>query len=1119
MISTHPIFNRYKNSEIIEKIITVLKEGNRIKFNLRQISGSIFSFFNAAVFSKINAPMLIIMDDKEQAAYVFNELEDLLGQETSWFFPSSFKHLCEIEETDYANVLLRARALDQLKNNLNSSIIVTYPEALLEKVFTQSALNSYTLALKVNDSLSIDFINETLFEYRFKRVDFVTQPGEFSIRGGIVDVFSFSNNQPYRVEFFGDIVESIRTFDIDTQLSVDKKNEIYIIPNIENKFLKEPRESFFKYLLPKAILSIQNIEWLLSRIENDFEKVEKQFKSLTKESNSIATHQLFINKEECINQLKAFSMLEFNAQPYFHPDFTFTIESSPQPSFNKQFNLFAQNLIENTQNGLTNYLCCSSEKQKKRLEDIFQDTGSKIEYKTIVGNIFHGFVDRTHRLACYTDHQIFERYHRFKLKRYSQKQAVTIKELNHLKVGDYVTHIDHGIGKFGGLMKIENNGRKQEAIKLIYQDHDILYVNIHSLYKIAKYNSKDGAPVKVNKLGSPAWKNLKNKTKKKAKEIAFDLIKLYAKRRANKGFAFSPDTYLQNELEASFIFEDTPDQLKATQAIKDDMESERVMDRLICGDVGFGKTEIAIRAAFKAATDGKQVAVLVPTTLLAFQHYRSFSRRLEEMPIRVDYINRFRTSKERRLILEDLKDGKIDIIIGTNQLAAEKTLFKDLGLLIIDEEHKLGVKVKDQLKTFRENVDTLTLTATPIPRTLQFSLMAARDLSVMKTPPPNRQPVDTQRVNFSEEVIREAVFSELSRGGQVFFIHNRIENIAQVASMIQRLVPDARIAVGHGQMEGKKLEKLMLDFIEARFDVLVSTTIVESGLDIPNANTMIINQAQHFGLADLHQLRGRVGRANKRAFCYLITPPYSKMTEEARRRLQAVEQFSDLGAGFNIAMKDLEIRGAGNLLGGEQSGFIHTMGFDTYQKILNEAIEELKETEFKELFKGDKKSEDQLLENVSPVTIDTDFELLIPDDYVNDVEERLVLYHELNQLKNAEELQKYTLNLIDRFGQLPFQVNDLFKSLQLKWLCHDLGIEKIVLKNNVLLAYFIQNIHSSFYESGKFQSILEKVQTKYYQLAQLKEKSQKDGSTVPMLRFDRIHSIDNALEIIKEIGV
>ena len=768
---------------------------------------------------------------------------------------------------------------------------------------------------------------------------------------------------------------------------------------------------------------------------------------------------------------------------------------------------------ENTQKGIQNYLFCSNKKQAQRFRDIFNDIDEDVIYKTLIFPLYRGFVDTNLKIACYTDHQIFERYHKFRLKSgFAKKQAITLKELSNLEIGDYVTHIDHGIGKFGGLQKIDVEGKKQEAIKLIYGDRDVLYISIHSLHKINKFNGKDGKAPKIYKLGSGAWKKLKQKTKTRVKKIAYDLIKLYAKRKMQKGFQYGPDTYMQHELESSFMFEDTPDQLKSTQSVKADMESEQPMDRLICGDVGFGKTEVAIRAAFKAVDNGKQVAILVPTTILAFQHARTFKERLKDFPVVIDYLNRFRTAKQRTEILKNLESGKIDIIIGTHQLVSKKVIFKDLGLLIVDEEQKFGVSVKDKLKTIKENVDTLTLTATPIPRTLQFSLMAARDMSIISTPPPNRHPIATNVIRFSEESIRDAIHYEISRGGQVFFIHNRIENIKEVAGMIQRLLPDAKVAIGHGQMDGKKLEQLMLSFMNNEFDVLVSTTIVESGLDVPNANTIFINNANNFGLSDLHQMRGRVGRSNKKAFCYFITPPYHMMTDDARKRIQALELFSDLGSGINIAMKDLEIRGAGDLLGGEQSGFITDIGFETYQKILNEAIEELKENEFKELYK---ESSDKPKVFVKEIQIDTDFELLFPDDYINSITERLNQYNELGDLQNENDLQEYQKRLTDRFGEIPIQAQDLLDSVRLKWAAKNIGLERLILKRNKMIGYFIADQQSSFYQTPIFTNVLQFVQQNS-RICTMKEKETKQGLRL-LLAFDRIDSVEKALEILRKI--
>ncbi|MBT8305862.1 MAG: transcription-repair coupling factor [Maribacter sp.] len=1090
-------------------------KGNGIA--LKGLTGSALSFVISTVFKNSEFPYLLIFNDKEEAAYYLNDLELLVGEKDVLFYPGSYRRPYQIEETDNANVLLRAEVLNRINSRKKPALIVTYPDALFEKVVTRKELDKNTLKIKVDDSLSLDFLNEVLFEYQFKRVDFVTEPGEFSVRGGIVDVFSFSHDEPYRLEFFGDEVDSIRTFDVETQLSTDKVTRIRIIPNVENKFLNETRESFLKYISPKTIVFIKNPDLLYSRLDSFFKKAEESFKMLSQNVKHADPGALFVNSQLLKSQLQEYCLVYINGSNEALKTSQIdgiSFRTKPQPAFNKKFDLLIANLKENSQKGYTNYIFCASEQQAKRFHDIFDEVDEDIAYSTLVLPIYEGFIDDDLKLVCYTDHQIFERYHKFHLKNgYAKKQAITLKELNKLDVGDYVTHIDHGIGKFGGLQKIEVEGKKQEAIKLMYGDRDILYVSIHSLHKISKFNGKDGAVPKIYKLGSAAWKKLKQKTKSRVKKIAFDLIKVYAKRRLEKGFQYTPDSYLQLELEASFIFEDTPDQSKATEDIKKDMESERPMDRLVCGDVGFGKTEVAIRAAFKAVENGKQVAVLVPTTILAFQHKRTFSERLKEMPVTVDYLNRFRTTKEKKDTLANLENGKVDIIIGTHQLVNKNVKFRDLGLLIVDEEQKFGVAVKDKLKSIKENVDVLTLTATPIPRTLQFSLMAARDLSVINTPPPNRYPIESHVIRFNEETIRDAITYEIQRGGQIFFIHNRIENIKEVAGMIQRLVPDAKIGIGHGRMEGKKLETLMLAFMNGEFDVLVSTTIVESGLDVTNANTIFINNANNFGLSDLHQMRGRVGRSNKKAFCYFITPPFDVMTHEARKRIQALEQFTELGSGFNIAMKDLEIRGAGDLLGGEQSGFINEIGFDTYQKILAEAIEELKENEFKELYDEVEGPHDRVF--VKDTQIDSDFELLFPDDYINNITERLNLYTELNSIKEEEALQKFESELIDRFGELPTQVVDLLNSVRIKWIASSIGLEKVVMKKGKLIGYFIADQESAFYQSETFTEVLQFVQT-HANICKMKEKQTRNGLRL-LLTFDNINSVEEALQAFRPL--
>ncbi|WP_314055830.1 transcription-repair coupling factor [Capnocytophaga gingivalis] len=1070
--------------------------------------GSSLSFVLFDIFKRTGQTLLFVGDDKEQAAYLLNDLGLLLGQEQVLFFPSSYRRPYQTEETDNANVLLRAEVLSQLQQG--ARVVVSYSEALFEKVLTRQQLDKNTLTLKRGEHLSLDTLNETLFEYQFQRVDFVSEPGEFSVRGGIVDVFSFSNDTPYRIEFFSDVVESIRTFDVETQLSLQQVSSVVIIPNIESKVAGEQRTSFLSLLPEETLIFVQDFELFAPKWEKMYQKAQEAFAALKGEIAHLPPEELFCNAQEGLRDFAQRYVVRINPHnPQEMEGKGVSFAMRPQPSFNKRFELLIEHFKEKYNEGYTNYICCVSAQQAQRFLDIFEELHQQVPCELLELSLSEGFTDTANKINCYTDHQILERYHKFNIRNgYAKKQAITLKELHQLTIGDYVTHIDHGIGKYAGLQKIDIEGKKQEAIKLIYGDRDVLYVSIHSLHKISKYNGKDGAPPRLYKLGSSAWKALKQKTKARVKQIAFNLIQLYAKRREAVGYAFAPDSYLQKELEASFIYEDTPDQSKATLEVKQDMERARPMDRLVCGDVGFGKTEVAIRAAFKAVDNGKQVAVLVPTTILAFQHYQTFCERLKELPVRVEYLNRFRTAKEKNQVLSDLASGKVDILIGTHQIVNEKVKYKDLGLLVIDEEQKFGVAVKDKLKTLRENIDVLTLTATPIPRTLQFSLMAARDLSVITTPPPNRYPIESQIISFNEEVIRDGIAYELQRGGQVFFIHNRVENIKEVAGMIQRLIPDAKIGIGHGQMEGKQLEEVMLAFINGDYDILVATTIIESGLDVPNANTIFIHNAQHFGLSDLHQMRGRVGRSNKKAFCYFITPNLSELPEDSRKRMQAIAQFSDLGSGIHIAMKDLEIRGAGDLLGGEQSGFINDIGFDAYQKILQEAVTELKENEFAELYAD----EAQQAVYLTDTQLDSDFELLYPDNYINSITERLNLYNELSNLKNEEELSQYEYRLIDRFGALPPQARDLLNSVRIKWLATQMGIERLVMKQGKMLGYFIADQQSKFYQSGTFQRVLAFVQ-RNSDKCHLNEKETRNGLRL-IITFDKITSIDKALRII-----
>ena len=1107
------LFQKFKQSLIHQKL-SVLVSRSKQKIHLKGALGSSFSFSVSTVFNSSDRPFLLIFDSKEEAAYYLNDFEMLLDENQVLFYPGSYRRPYHVEETDNANVLLRAEVLNRINSQKKPAVIITYPEALFEKVVSRTQLEKSIFKVSIGETLNLDFFNEVLFEYQFSRVDFVTEPGEFSVRGGIVDVFSFSHDEPYRIEFFGDEVESIRTFDIETQLSTNTIKKIQILPNIEHKLLNQTRQSFFEYISSETLIFAKNISNLFESTEKLQQKAREAYDALTSEINYSNPVDLFCTSANFKSQLLDFSVVEFGMNSILATNVSQKVEFQvgPQPSFNKQFNLLIEELNSKHDLGYHNFICCSSSQQAQRFYDIFETIDNQVHCQIIVMSLYEGFVDHDNKLVCYTDHQIFERYHKFHLKNgYTKKQSITLKELTKLEIGDYITHIDHGIGKFGGLQKIEVEGKKQEAIKLFYGERDVLYLSIHALHKITKFNGKDGKLPKIYKLGSKAWKVLKQKTKIKVKEVAFNLIKLYAKRKLETGHRYKPDSSMQHELEASFMYEDTPDQVTATADIKADMESERPMDRLICGDVGFGKTEVAIRAAFKAVDNGKQVAILVPTTILAFQHAKTFRARFKDFPVTIDYTNRFKTTKQRKDTLEQLESGQLDIIIGTHQLVNKSVKFKDLGLLIVDEEQKFGVAVKEKLKTLKDNVDVLTLTATPIPRTLQFSLMAARDLSVINTPPPNRYPIESQVIRLNETIIRDAISYEIQRSGQVYFIHNRIENINEVAGLIQRLVPDAKIRVGHGQLEGRKLERLMLDFMGGEFDVLVSTTIVESGLDVPNANTILINNANNFGLSDLHQMRGRVGRSNKKAFCYFITPDFHAMTDDARKRISALEQYTALGSGFNIAMKDLEIRGAGDLLGGEQSGFINDIGFETYQKILNEAIKELKESEFKNLFKEEINNK----QFVKEITLDTDFSLMFPDDFVNNITERLSLYTQLNTLNSETELEVFDRDLTDRFGALPVQVVDLLDSVRIKWLATKLGFDKIVMKQGKLIGYFVRDQNSLFYQSDHFTRILKYVQANP-KLCSIKEKQMRQGLRL-LMSFKNISTVQEGLKSLKLI--
>ena len=1105
------LIERFKTDKRVLALATSLNS-HKSKTQVKGLVGSADAFIAVTTYFLQHKPQLFIFPNREEAAYFSSDLEALLGKEVL-LFPASFRKAFEFTQVDTANVLARAEVLTELNHHSQyGKIVVTYPEALAEKVINRNVLEKNTLEISIGANLGIDFINEFLTDYDFERSDFVYEPGQFSIRGGIVDIFSFSHDLPYRIEFFGDTVESIRTFEIDSQLSVEEIKTLTIVPNVQAKFLTENNISLLEYIDKDTQLWFKDVGFALDIVKTGYRKADELWKALPQADKQQNPNWLdpkfaFTDEKMLADLFQDFNLVEFGKQFFYRADETVFFDTKPQPSFNKDFNLLIHNFKENEKQHIHNFIFTNSAKQIERLYAILDDIDKTVKFVPINISLREGFVDFEQKIAFYTDHQIFDRFYKYQLKKgYQRSQSITLKDLRELKPGDFVTHIDHGIGKYAGLEKVEVNGKVQEMIRLVYADNDLLYVNINSLNRIAKYSGKDGTVPKMNKLGTDAWDKLKRTTKKKVKDIARDLIRLYAMRKAQQGTAFAPDGYLETELEASFIYEDTPDQVKATAEVKKDMEAPHPMDRLICGDVGFGKTEIAIRAAFKAVANSKQVAILVPTTILALQHYKTFSSRLKDFPATVDYINRFKTSKQIKETLERLAQGKIDIIIGTHRLLSKDVKFKDLGLMVIDEEQKFGVAAKEKLKTLRVNVDTLTLTATPIPRTLHFSLMGARDLSIMSTPPPNRQGVNTELHVFNDKLIQESIQFELDRGGQVFFIHNRVNDLQQLGGLIQTLVPNARIGIAHGQLDGDALEDVMLAFINGEKDVLVATTIIEAGLDIPNANTIIINQAHMFGLSDLHQMRGRVGRSNKKAFCYLLTLPLSTLTTEARKRLSAIEEFSDLGSGFNIAMRDLDIRGSGNLLGGEQSGFIAEIGFEMYNKILDEAIQELKDDEFKDLFKDQPEKP-----FVNFTQVDTDLELHFPDDYITSITERYNLYTELSKLEHEKDLLAFEQQLRDRFGPIPQQVIDMVKVLRLQWIAKKLGFEKVSFKKNILRGYFLTDKQSKYFDSEVFNKILAFVQM-HPRLCNLKE-----VKNTLRISFDNINSIDEAVEMLEMI--
>lgn len=1084
------LLEQYQNNPRLFQLADRLSFAQPQQIFLKNLQGSSAEFIVSAVFSHPSCQALnhiLVLNDAEEAAYFHNTLENLTQALDLFYFPSSFKNRKNFRILNSSHVMLRTEALTKLAAGGNKKILVTYPEAIFEKVVLPKTLSSNIITIKTNDSINPESLMELFVMYGFERTDFVYEPGQFAVRGGILDIYSFGNEKPYRVELFGNEVDSIRLFDPETQLSERKLLQVNIIPNVETQFSTEEKVSLFDFVNENTVVWLKDWDVIAEKVQQQYDdmlgftellKDGYQMKGNDEDEDIRVLKEVlvddFVNVSAIQEQMANRHIVEFGYKPQLAKT-EIEFNTRPQPSFNRQFDLLIKDLTAHETAKYGIYIFAEQVKQLERLNTIFADLKTEIQFVPVPTSIHEGFIDEDLKIVCYTDHQIFQRYHKYKVKQaYNKNKALTLKTLRDLQPGDYVTHIDHGVGTYSGLQKLEVNGKLQEAVRIIYKDSDILYVNINSLHKISKYTGKEGTVPKINKLGSDVWARLKEKTKTKVKEIAFDLIKLYAQRKAQEGFAHTPDNYLQTELEASFIYEDTPDQSKATADVKKDMESPSPMDRLVCGDVGFGKTEIAVRAAFKSVADGKQAAVLVPTTILAFQHFKTFKERLKDFPITVDYINRFKSAKEKKETLKKVEEGKVDIIVGTHGLLGKEVKFKDLGIMVIDEEQKFGVAHKEKLKTLKTNVDCLTLTATPIPRTLQFSLMGARDLSIINTPPPNRQPIQTEVHVFNDDFIREAIYYETERGGQVFFIHNRVVGLSEMSAMLQGLCPDLSIGYAHGQLEGHELEERIMDFIDKKYDVLVCTNIVESGVDIPNVNTIIVNNAHQFGLSDLHQLRGRVGRSNKKAFCYLLAPPMSTLPTDSRKRLQTLEQFSDLGSGFQIAMRDLDIRGAGNLLGGEQSGFMAEIGFEMYQKILEEAIRELKRTSFKDLFKEEISKQDDY---VSDCTIDTDLEILIPDSYVESIAERLSLYSRLDNCEKEEELQAFHHEMIDRFGAMPSEVDDLFTTVRCRWRAVEIGFEKMTLKQDILRCYFINRPDSPYFESALFKNVLAYLQT------------------------------------------
>ena len=1088
-------------------------------FFLGGLHASASPLFFSSLWQHVSQTLVFILNDMEEAGYFYHDLTQINGEENVLFFPSSYRRAIKYGQKDAGNEILRTEVLSRIQKGDNLCI-VTCPEAVAEKVVSSRELSSRTLKLEVGGHTEVDTIMDILADFGFERVDYVYEPGQYALRGSIVDVFSYASEYPYRIDFFGDEIDSIRTFEVDTQLSKEKKQSIAIVPELNVSGSGE-FVSFFEFIPKDSILAMKDFFWVREHVDKIHEEAISPLALAADEENKrelLRVAKNLIDGSDFMMQSLNFRRIEFGNKPTGTPQATLTFDTQAQPIFHKNFELVSSCFREFMAKGYTLYICTDSEKQAKRLKDIFEERGDNISFTYVNKTLHEGFTDHTLKGCFFTDHQIFDRFHKYNLRSErarSGKVALTLKELSQFEPGDYVVHIDHGIGKFAGLVRLPNGDSTQEVIKLIYQNDDVVFVSIHSLHKVSKYKGKEGEPPRINKLGTGAWEKIKEKTKTKIKDIARDLIRLYSQRKQEQGYAYNPDSFLQHELEASFIYEDTPDQLKATNDVKADMESNRPMDRLVCGDVGFGKTEVAVRAAFKAATDNKQVAVLVPTTVLAYQHYQTFSERLKEFPCKVEYLSRARSAKDTSRILKELANGEIQILIGTHKLIGKSVKFKDLGLLIIDEEQKFGVGVKEKLRQLKVNVDTLTMTATPIPRTLQFSLMGARDLSVIQTPPPNRYPIQTEVHTFNEEIITEAINFEMSRNGQVFFVNNRIQNLLELKALIQRNIPDCRVCIGHGQMKPEELEKIIYDFVNYDYDVLLATTIIESGIDIPNANTIIINAAQNFGLSDLHQMRGRVGRSNRKAFCYLLAPPLTSLTPEAKRRLQAIENFSDLGSGIHIAMQDLDIRGAGNMLGAEQSGFIADLGYETYQKILAEAVKELKEDEFSELYQeelqaaGEEKISGE--DFVSECQVESDLELLFPNEYIPSSSERMLLYRELDGLELDKDLIDFKSRLEDRFGKVPPEGQELLRIVPLRRLAKRLGAEKIFLKAGRMTLFFVSNPDSPYYQSAAFGKVIGYM-GRNPRYCNLREQNGKRSMVVK-----NVESVEMAVGILQEI--